>query len=353
MARTPLFERLPESWKYNDTKTEQLDSKGILQRYLGVWDDGFDRSEDLAESVLATRDISRIPDRYLRLIGDLVGHRWKDYRSYQWNRQRIRESISKYSYKGTYLAISDLVYEHGGDWVKVLDMASLVGVYDRQASMPQNSHYFDSDYFHPGVFQLWLSDNIDIEHFLEDFEYLKPAGTKWIIRLCIAECHTAIDLLAEGIPIAEYGATYDYTYKLYNQQFGFYDHIPQVAWEPTVYATVWSYIHSSFPNVYGQAFYNYTPQYPVNPVIYETIWADIKSGSTGNIYGEAFYNFEMQLPTQPIITYIDNYLGIANARLDMASLTFDWNSEEFTFDDEFIPEVYAPMQPLVEPIILT
>ena len=115
MARTPLFERLPESWKYNDTKTEQLDSKGILQRYLGVWDDGFDRSEDLAESVLATRDISRIPDRYLRLIGDLVGHRWKDYRSYQWNRQRIRESISKYSYKGTYLAISDLVCEHGDD----------------------------------------------------------------------------------------------------------------------------------------------------------------------------------------------------------------------------------------------
>lgn len=352
MARKPLFERLPESWKYSDTKTEQLNGKGVLQRYLEVWDDGFDGAEARAESVLDTRDVSRIPDKYLRLIGDLVGHRWKDYRSYQWNRQRIRELISRYSYKGTTLAIADLVYEYGGDWHKILDMASLVGVYDRQATMIQSSHYFDSDYFHPGVFQLWLPDYIDLEHFLEDFEYLKPAGTKWLIRLCIADCYADIEMLDYGTPISEYGATYDYTYKLFNQQFGFYDHIPQVAWEPVVYTTYWSYLHAPTPNVYGQAFYTYLPQYPVEPNVYTTIWCDINSGGY-NVYGESFYNFPLQLPAQPIITLLSDILAIGNARIDMASLTFDWGDPEFNFEDEYVPETYNWMQPLVEPIILT
>ena len=352
MARTPLFERLPESWKYNDSKTEQLNGKGVLQRYLEVFDDGFDRSEGLAESVLDTRDVSRIPDRYLRLIGDLVGHRWKEYRSYQWNRQRIRESIAKYSYKGTSLAIGDLVYEHGGDWHKILDMASLVGVYDRQASMPQSSHYFDSDYFHPGVFQLWLPDGMDLEHFLEDFEYLKPAGTKWIIRLCIADCYAAIDILDYSYPIAEYGATYDYTYKIFNQQFGFYDHIPQVAWEPVIYQTYWSYIHATIPNVYGQAFYNYLPQYPVEPQVYSVVWADIQNGDV-SVYGNTFYDVRMQLPVQPISWYVADVSAVGNARIDLGSLSFNWDDEEFTFEDEFVPEEYNWKQPLVEPIILT
>ena len=352
MARKPLFERLPESWKYNDTKTEQLDDKGVLQRYLEVWDDGFDRSEDLAESVLSTRDTNTLPDKYLKLIGELVGHRWKDYRSYQWNRQHIRELIFHYSYKGTALAIADLAYEHGASYHRILDMASLIGVYDRQASMTQNSHYFDSDFFHQGVFQLWLPDNIDLEHFLEDFEYLKAAGTKWIIRLCIAECYSDIEIIDYGTPISEYGATFDYTYKIFDRQFGFYDHIPQVAWEPLVYTTYWSYIHPDVPSIYGQAFYNYLPQYPVSPVVYITLWADIREGSH-NIYGDSFYDFSLQLPTSPILHLNTDYLAWANARLDLGSLTFKWGDEELTFDHEFVPEHLNWMQPLVEPIILT
>ena len=195
MSRTPLFERLPESWKYNDTKTDQIDGKGTLQRYLEVWDNGFDRSEDLAESVLSTRDISGNPDRYLRLIGDIVGHRWKDYRSYQWNRQRIRESIAKYSYKGTSVAIADLVREHGGSYHRILDMASLVDTWNIQVGM-----FLDSDYFHPGVYRLWVSDDIDLEHFLEDFEYLKPAGTKWILTISPEDTFIYTELNAGGEP---------------------------------------------------------------------------------------------------------------------------------------------------------
>ena len=73
----------------------------------------------------------------------------------------------------------------------------------------------------------------------------------------------------------------------------------------------------------------------------------------GNISGEAFYNFALQLPIQPILTYIADCLGIANARLDMGSLTFDWGNEELVFEDEYVPEELNYMQPLVEPIILT
>ena len=346
MAREPQFSRLPLIWK-------KLDKQGLLERFLGVEDTELNATRQKIQDLLSARDITQIPDKFLKIIGYVVGHRWKDYRSYSWNRQRISELINKYSYKGSDACLSDLVYEYGGDWYKVVDMASMVGVYDRQASMPQNSHYYDADFFHQGVYQLWLPDNIDLEHFLEDFEYIKPAGTKWIIRLCVVDFYTSLELITEGIPIAEYGATYDYTYKIYNQQFGFYDHIPQVAWQPTVYQTYWSYIHSSFPNVYGQAFYNYTPQYPVNPVVYETIWADIKSGSVGNIYGDAFYNFEMQLPIQPTLFISSDFLAIGDARIDMGSLSFNWSDEEFTFEDDFVPEALNYIQPVVDPVILT
>lgn len=351
MARTELFTRLPEIWQRLDQVENVVDQMGVLERYLSVWDDVLDASQVSAEGVLDTRDINTIPDRYLRLIGDLVGHRWKDYRSYQWNRQRIRVSVSKYSYKGTYLSISDLVFEHGGSWLKVLDHASLVGVYDRRATSTQNSHYFDPDYFHPGVFQLWIPDNIDLEHFLEDFEYLKPAGTKWIIRLCIAECHTAIDVLDYGYPISLYGATHDYTYKIFNQEFGFYDHIPQVAWEPVVYTTYWSYIHDSFPNVYGQSSYNYIPQYPVDVVSYATVWIPIDNGQY-NILGESFYNFVPQLPTQPTLIICNDYLAVGNAFLDMGSLTFRWDDPELTFEDDILSVELNNKQPLVDPIIM-
>jgi phage tail-like protein len=343
--REPQFSRLPLIWK-------KLDKQTVLERFLGVEDIELDSVRQQIEGLLSARDVYEIPDKFLKIIGYVVGHRWKDYRSYTWNRQRIAELIDKYSYKGSDACLSDLVYEHGGDWYKVIDMASLVGVYDRQATMPQSSHYFDADFFHQGVYQLWLPENIDLEHFLEDFEYIKPAGTKWLIRFCIADCYADIEILDYGTPISEYGATYDYTYKIFNQQFGFYDHIPQVAWEPVVYTTYWSYLHSPTPNVYGQAFYTYLPQYPVEPTVYTTIWADINSGGY-NVYGESFYNFPLQLPVQPIITLLSDILAIGNARIDMASLTFDWGDPEFNFEDEYVPENYNWMQPLVEPIILT
>lgn len=344
MPREPQFSRLPLIWK-------KLDKQGLLERFLGVEDTELNRTRQKIEDLLSARDITQIPDRFLKIIGYVVGHRWKDYRSYSWNRQRISELINKYSYKGSDECLSDLVYEHGGDWYKVVDMASLVGAYDRQGSNLQSSHYFDSDYFHPGVYQLWLPETIDYEHFVEDFEYIKPAGTKWIIRYCIADCHTYISLLDFGNPIAHVGATYDYSNKLYDMLFGFYDHIPQIAWEPKVIPTIWSSVPSSFPNVYGGAFYNYLPQYPVEPVVIPTIWSGLYANYDG-VYGQEFYNFKPQLPVNPQISYVAEILGVANARVDFGTLSFNWGDESFNFEDELIPEELNWRQPLVEPIIM-
>lgn len=180
MARKPLFLRLPESWKYQDSKENVTDGKGVLERYLEIWDNSFDRSESLADEVMASKDTNRVQDRFLRIVGSLCGHRWKDYRSYQWNRQRIRELISRYSYKGTAVAIADLVYEHGSSFCEIVDMASLVGAWNVQGTVEEdNCYFFDADFFHPGVFLVYLSETVDMPSFKEDFSYCQSAGTKW------------------------------------------------------------------------------------------------------------------------------------------------------------------------------
>jgi hypothetical protein len=175
MERTPLFLRLPQSWR-------AIDSEGILERYLGVWDKQFWEIQQKVKAILDTRNIEQDPDKFVYLLVSLIGHRWKDYKSYQWNRSRASHDITKYSYNGTNLALIDLVREHGGSYAEVVDMASKVAVWSRQGTFPNDDcHFFDADYFHPGVFQLWIDRLDSLEHFLEDFELWKPAGTKWIL----------------------------------------------------------------------------------------------------------------------------------------------------------------------------
>jgi phage tail-like protein len=175
MDRPKLFSRLPQSWR-------NLDEQGVLERYLGVWDKQFWTIQQKIDGLLETRNIEKIPDRFLNLLTSLVGHKWKDYRSYAWNRSRASHAISKYSYKGTRDSLIDLVRDHGGSYAEVVDMASKVAVWSRQGAFPADDCFFyDSDYFHPGVYQLWLNSILDIEHFWEDLEDWKPAGTKWVL----------------------------------------------------------------------------------------------------------------------------------------------------------------------------
>lgn len=348
-----LFEKLPQIWKRLDISvTDIIDNKGFLERYLIAPDAKFNSFEDLIREYLRSQNVEFLRDAFLPLLNGISGHRWKDNKTRVWNRNRLQVAITRASYKGRWLAIEDLAREHGAATCKIIDMASLVGVYDRQAAMPQNSHYFDSDYFHPGVFQLWLPDTVNMAEFLEDFEYLKPAGTRWIIKLWPCDYHTAIEVLDFGYPITIYGGKYDYTYKLYNQSFGFYDHIPQVAWEPTQLSTYWVTLSNPDPQIYGSSFYITKPQYPVDPVIWQTYWVPIDFGNVP-VYGNAFYGDLSQLPIAPTISISDNYQGVANAYLDMRSLSFNWADQEITFEEDIIPEEMNWRQPLVEPIILT
>jgi hypothetical protein len=181
LDRTPVYKRLPKIWR-------DLDEQGVLERYLSVWDAAFWKAQQKVTDLLDTRNIVRVPDKFLVLPSTTVGHRWKNYKSYQWNRSRSSHDITKYSYNGTELALEDLVREHGGLCVEVIDMASKVAVWSRQGTYTDDDdNFYDADYFHPGVFVLTVTDDIDMEHFLEDFEYWKPAGTKWYIRLMIKD----------------------------------------------------------------------------------------------------------------------------------------------------------------------
>lgn len=177
MPREPQFSRLPLIWR-------KLDKQGLLERFLGVEDTELNRTRQKIQDILSSRDVSQIPDKFLKIIGYVVGHRWKSYQTHQWNRQRISELINLYSYKSTSLSIKDLAYEYNAPFCDVVDMASTVAVWNIQGTVEEdNCYFFDADFYHPGVFLLFLSDTVNLSLFLEDFEYIKLAGTKWYIYL--------------------------------------------------------------------------------------------------------------------------------------------------------------------------
>jgi hypothetical protein len=173
MARTRLFKRLPEAWK-------RYDADRVAERYLGVLDGGLDRSHDLAREVLGFRSVDEVPDRFLPLAGELVGHEWRSDKDHDWNRSRIRDAIRRYSYKGTIAALSDLIKEHGGSWWDVTDMASRLWVWNRQGRFNRDdSHVLAADFWHPGAFLLHVLDDLDFEGFLKDFEKVRKGGEVW------------------------------------------------------------------------------------------------------------------------------------------------------------------------------
>lgn len=175
MARRPLYERLPEIWK-------RLDPDGVVQRYLGVLDAGFDRSHGLAKAVLDFRSVDRVPDRYLALLGDIVGHQWRPGKSHDWNRSRIRDAIRRHSYKGTVECIQDLCREHGSDICEITDQASRLLVLDMQGELSEDAAHFESpDYWQDGAFVLRVSPETDLDGLKADLAEVLPAGTRWYL----------------------------------------------------------------------------------------------------------------------------------------------------------------------------
>jgi hypothetical protein len=176
-----LFSKLPGIWKRLDIAvTDVINDKGFLERFLLAPQAKFESIEAFIAEYLRINNVEELRDSFVTLLVEITGHRWIDYRSRSWNRNRIQSSITRSSYKGTYLAISDLAYEHGSGFCNVVDMASVVAVWSRQGVPDEdNCYFFDSDFFHPGVFLIYLSETVDFEHFVDDFQYIKPAATKW------------------------------------------------------------------------------------------------------------------------------------------------------------------------------
>lgn len=179
MARTPLFNRLPEAWKRLDNLYG-----GVLEKYLGVFDDEYDNLRDKIESVLDLRTPNKAPDEFLPLLGRLVGHEWAHSKSYNWNRQRIMIAIRRYSYKGTQDAIDDVVTEAGGDEWWVVDMASTVIVPSRQGNLgTDNCFLVAPDYHHPGAYELQITAAIDYMSVVENhLARNTAAGEYWYLK---------------------------------------------------------------------------------------------------------------------------------------------------------------------------
>ena len=174
-----LFERLPTIWKRWDRDS------GFCEDFLDVLDDSCAKAHGSIKDILDLRSIDRIPDRYLALVADHVGHVWRSDKTRDWNRARIRDAVRRHSYKGTHERLADLVKEHGGgsDW-SVKDMASTLFVWNRQGLWSRgDSFLLSSDYFHPGAFRLCITDAVDLDAFLEDFEETKPAGQVWYFEI--------------------------------------------------------------------------------------------------------------------------------------------------------------------------
>ncbi|MEW6352110.1 MAG: phage tail protein [Thermodesulfobacteriota bacterium] len=289
MARTPLFKRMPSNVRRLDGYRDN-----VLERFLGVVDDGFDGALETAKALLDLRDPDRILDRYLPLIGTLVGHRWRSDRSRDWNRRRIRDAIRRYSYKGTLEAVGDLVREHGGGPWNVTDMASTVLVWSRQGRHgAPDSHYFDADVHHAGVFLLRVTDQVNLAAFLEDFEFIRPAGTRWYFE--VATCRWGSFEMVWGQereilrPAANMGA------RRWNFDL-FWDREPQLPSDRLITDLVWIGSAGMGSGLFNESlFWDHAPALPTEMWITPLVWVG-SAGSGMAPYGELCWDWEPQWP---------------------------------------------------------
>ena len=195
MARTALFDRLPAIWKRLDLPD------GLLQRFLGVLDTELNRVHGRTGELLDTRSVDRIADRFLRLLGDIVGHE-RDYdESYHWNRERIRHAVRRYSYKGTLARIEDAAQEAGAD-MTVDDRAAHLWVLGRQGRPGHDDCFFIAPDFNvDGAFAYEFRGIDDRERLLKELSTIRPVGEIWWITL-FTELAGLFECVAE-IPISE------------------------------------------------------------------------------------------------------------------------------------------------------
>jgi hypothetical protein len=183
-SRPRLFSRLPKIWQRLDGDPNDLDYVGVLERFLGVVDNDFDRIHAKTKEFFDLRTVDRIPDRFLPLLATLVGHVWDNDKSYAWNRRRVRNSIDRHSYKGTFARMEDTAKEFGAEGITVTDMASKLCVLGKQGRLSYPDCYLVApDYYHDGAFKASIVDRtdprIDLNALIEELASTIAAGERW------------------------------------------------------------------------------------------------------------------------------------------------------------------------------
>ena len=191
MPRKNLIERFPTIWR-------DLDSSGFAERFLGVADFQLNTARDKIESYLKSRNINDIPDRFLILLTDLVGHKWATDRNKNWNRDRIRNAIRRHSYKGSFARLQDVTREAGADRIEVQDNASILMILGKQGRLSCSDAYLVSDnFYHDGAFKLTIWDSaapkIDQAFLSRELAETLPAGTVWFVE-SVLELDSSIEL---------------------------------------------------------------------------------------------------------------------------------------------------------------
>lgn len=190
------FQLLPNIWR-------RLDTNGTLERFLGIWDDNYDDISVKISELLDIQNPNKTQDRHLRLLGGNIGHIWRDDKTYAWNRNRIRDALRRYSYKGTNNQLSDTIEENGAEINKIQDNASMIMVLDKQGNLDgRNCHLQDADRWHDGVFEIDMNKVGDTSELSTELADIRPAGFTWMLSYSIViapiEESPEIDILDES-----------------------------------------------------------------------------------------------------------------------------------------------------------
>lgn len=180
MARQTVYELLPDSWR-------RLDTENVLERFLNVWEYEFDTVASKIERLLSLKNPNKIEDKYLRLLGVIVGHEWDGSKSHEWNRNRIKNCINRHSYKGTTNRLSDDMVELGAESVSVQDNASKLLILSKQGRLSEpDSYMVTANFWHDGAYVLRVVDSVVPSLLRSEVEPVMrktvPAGTIWYLQ---------------------------------------------------------------------------------------------------------------------------------------------------------------------------
>lgn len=180
MARQSLYSRLARHERAEDTQL-------VLKRIFQALDESFDRIESASEILLRITSIDDCPDAFLFVLADKFKYRWNSTRSYLWNRDRLSESIVRYSMKGSPAAQRVIIQDFGGGHPLVVkDMASTLLVLGRQGRLGRSDCVIvGPDFYHDGSFLYDIDSDIDTPEFYEEFEQQRPAGRLWWYRIIL------------------------------------------------------------------------------------------------------------------------------------------------------------------------